>query len=177
MYYMKNDARLVAMASLLGLPAGLVWLKWATPAQWLATERGLVMTEELAAGQFDVVAAFTVIGLVVGLVVGLTVSLLSKRKAWRLVPVAIAGSLAAAWLCWLVARIFGPADPRDATGVELGQLVSTQFVVDAWPAFLAWPLTALFIVTVAIYIDEDLEDLTDLEPEPRKLESLPSSLE
>ena len=171
MYYMKNDARLVAMASLLGLPAGLVWLKWATPAQWLATERGLVMTEELAAGQFDVVAAFTVIGLVVGLVVGLTVSLLSKRKAWRLVPVAIAGSLAA------VARIFGPADPRDATGVELGQLVSTQFVVDAWPAFLAWPLTALFIVTVAIYIDEDLEDLTDLEPEPRKPESLPSSLE
>ena len=162
---------IVAMTGLLGLPAGLVWLLWAEPAQWLMTERGLVMTESLAVGQFDVVAKFTIIGVVIGFIIGATVSTLARSDGWRLVPMAMASSLLAAALCWLVVRLFGPQDPHGLSDVPLGELVPTQFTVDAWPAFLAWPLAAVFVVTVSIYMSDDLPEASSPEFSPQSLES------
>lgn len=165
-----SKAAIVAMAGLLGFPAALAWLLWGEPAQWLMTERGLVMTESLAVGQFDVVAKFTIIGVIVGFVIGAAVSFRGSQYGWQMVPVAIAGSLIAAAMCWLAARYFGPQDPHDVGEVPLGELVPTQFTVDAWPAFLAWPLAAVFVVTIVIYMSDDL-DVTSPESSPQSLAS------
>lgn len=152
---MKREIWALGASALLGLPAGLVWLLWAEPAHWLMTERGLVMTQELARGQFNVVATFAIIGAAVGLLVGVAMVVTTKETTWRLVPAAVGGSLLAAGTCWLVGYFFGPSNPSSATGVAIGELVPVQFVVDAWPAFLAWPLGAVFMVTVAIYMSDD----------------------
>src|SRR5690606_17744837 len=143
-----NKRIVVAMTGLLGLPAGLVWLLWAEPAQWLMTERGLVMTESLAVGQFDVVAKFTIIGVVVGFMIGATVSTLARSHGWWRVQIVMFSSLLAAALSGLVVRLFGPQDEHGVADIPLGELVPTQFPVDAWPAFLAWPLAAVFVVTI-----------------------------
>ncbi|NLC97687.1 MAG: hypothetical protein GX678_01230 [Actinomycetales bacterium] len=163
---MNRGVRAVFMTGLLGLPAALVLLLWAEPAQWLMTERGLVMTQELTRGQFDVVAKFSIIGLVAGFIAGSAIAFTVKPITWRLVPLAIGGSLLAAGLCWLVARVFGPSDPTSVTGIPVGELVPTQFTIDAWPAFLAWPLGALLIVASAVYMSEySPDEANDLESE------------
>lgn len=162
---------IVALAGLLGFPAALAWLLWGEPAQWLMTERGLVMTESLAVGQFDVVAKFTTIGVIVGFVIGTVVSFFGRSFGWQMVPIAIVGSLVAAAVCWLLARFFGPQDPHDIGEVPLGELVPTPFTVDAWPAFLAWPLAAIFVVTVVIYLSDDVLEPKAPESSPQLLES------
>lgn len=152
---MKRYLWVVVMSSLVALPAASVWLLWAEPAQWIMTERGLMMTQELAAGQFDVVAKFTMIGLVSGLMIGLVVAFALRPATWRNVPVALGSATLAAGLCWLLGRVLGPSDPSAANGVPVGELVSTQFAVDTWPAFLAWPLMSLFVIAVFIYMSDD----------------------
>lgn len=152
---MNGSRKAVLLSSLLGIPAGLVWLWWAEPAQWLMTEQGLVMTEGLAVGQFDVVATYSIIGLIVGIFIGIIVVLMVRPVTSKLVALAVGSSLLAAFECWVIAQLFGPGDPSRATGAELGELVSERFIVDTWSAFLVWPFGALVVLVVTTYMSED----------------------
>ena len=152
---MNRVSRVMLAVVLSGLPAALVWGWLGRPAQWLATEGGLVLTEGEAPGQFQVVAMFTVVGVVVGLVTGVLVQRMLVPARWQIVLALAAASTAAALLCWQVGVLLGPAPPQEATGLEVLATVPSQFGVDALPAFLVWPLASVLAYTLAFYLSTD----------------------
>lgn len=148
---MKLTFSSILASAFLGIPAGAIWILWSNPAQWVMTERGLMMTEELARGQFDVVAKFVIITMVMGLFIGGTTVFIVARYDWLLVLIALISSVSGTFVCWLVGQLLGPGDPRKVEGLAIGELVPTQLTVDTWPAFLVGPFVALLVVVVAIY--------------------------
>ncbi|MCD9153238.1 hypothetical protein [Aeromicrobium duanguangcaii] len=138
-----------------GIPAGFVWWGLGRPAQWLATERGLVLTEENATGRFQVVAVFTVVGVVLGLVAGVAVQRFTRSAQWQTVVGLAAAASAASLLCWRLGVWLGPSSPRDATGLEVGDVVRDQFAVDTIVPFLLWPLAAVLSYTITLYLSSD----------------------
>jgi len=167
----NKAVKATVMSGLLGLPAGLVWLLWTEPAMWLMTERGLVMTEDLAAGQFNSVATFSLIGAVVGTLVGLVVVFVVGVRTWHTVCPAVGGALLAAGQCWVMGIVFGPNNPTAQTTVDLGKRVPAQFVVDTPASFAVWPLCAAIVVFVSFYSAEGTRaPATESESVPRERE-------
>lgn len=146
-------ALLVVVAS--GIPAALVWVALARPSQWVATERGLVLTEGAATGQFQVVAVFTVIGLVVGLVAGTLVHRFTRPAPWHTLVALAAASSAAALVCWRLGVWWGPAPLQQATGLEVGDAVAAPLAVDSVVPFLVWPLASVLTYTLSLYLSTD----------------------
>lgn len=144
-----------------GVPAALVWWWLGSPSQWIATDRGLVLTEQNATGQFQVVAVFTLIGVVVGLACGIAVERRARPARWQTVVALMLASLAAALVCWWLGVVLGPPDPESVTGVKTGSRVPAQFAVDAIPPFVVWPLSALIGYALSLYLsrDPDSDDL------------------
>ncbi|MTB87459.1 hypothetical protein H9L21_06115 [Aeromicrobium senzhongii] len=144
-----------------GVPAAFVWWGLGRPSQWLATERGLVLTEENATGRFQVVAVFTLVGVVLGLVAGVLVQRITRSAQWQTV-VGLAGAASAASLvCWRLGVWLGPQPVRDATGLEVGDVVRDQFAVDTIVPFLLWPLAAVLGYTITLYLSSDGVDEDD----------------
>jgi hypothetical protein len=149
-----------------GIPAAFVWWALARPSQWLATERGLVLTEGNATGRFQVVAMFTLVGLVLGLVAGVLVQLATRPSHWRTVVGLAAAALAAALICWRLGVWLGPPPPQEATGLDVGDTVAAPLAVDTVVPFLVWPLIALLGYTLALYlgsdgVDEPADDVSE----------------
>ena len=157
---------LVAVAAS-GIPAGFVWLWLGEPSQWVATERGLVLTESAASGQFQVVAVFSIIGIVLGVVCGVATHRLTRPGRWQHVVGLAAAAGAAALLCWRVGVLFGPNPPSEVKDVEALQSVPAQFAVDALAPFLLWPLAAVLAYTLSMYLSTDGAD--EDEPEAPEL--------
>lgn len=141
--------------ALLGLPAAAVWVWWAEPATWLVTGDGsLVMSETQAAWQFDAIGTFVVVGAGVGVLIGVLIGFLDRPFSWRSVVAGGLSSLAAALVCWIVGRTWGP-DPSGASTAEDGDLVPAELVVDSPIAFLVWPLCTLLVTTVVAQLIDD----------------------
>ena len=155
---MTRTAKVLLAVVASGVPAALVWLWLGRPAQWLATERGLVLTESAARGQFQVVAVFTLIGVVVGVVSGVVTQRLTRPGRWQDVLGLTAASGAAALLCWQIGVRLGPKPPGEATGLEVLDTVPAQFAVVAVAPFLLWPLAAVLGYTLSLYLSHDDED-------------------
>ncbi len=147
---------LVVVAS--GVPAALVWLAFARPSQWLATERGLVLTEAAATGQFQVLAVFTLVGVVVGLAAGTLVHRLTRPASWHTIVALTAATSAAALVCWRLGVWWGPAPIQQASGLEVGDAVSAPLAVDSVVPFLVWPLAAVLAYTLSLYLSNDGAD-------------------
>lgn len=156
---MTRTSRVLLAVAASGVPAGLVWLWLGRPSEWLATERGLVLTESAATGRFQVVAMFTLIGVVLGVVAGVLVHRFARPARWEVVVGLTAASSAAALLCWRIGVLLGPEPPQDATGLEVLETVPSQFAVDAITPFLLWPLAAVLSYTLSLYLSsEGVED-------------------
>lgn len=138
-----------------GFPAALVWVWLGEPSMWVGSDRGLVMTEPNAVGQFQVVGVYTLIGVVVGLVAGFVVQLLGRPGRWQTIVGLACAVSAAALICWQLGIVLGPPDPSGVTGVENGELVPAQFAMDSIPSFLVWPLAAILTFTLAMYLGSD----------------------
>lgn len=158
---MTRRAWVLPAVAAAGIPAAAVWLWLGEPAQWLGTERGLVLTESAARGQFQVVAVFTLIGMVVGVVSGPLVHRLTRPGRWQDLLALAAAAGAASLVCWRLGVALGPDSPRDATGVEVLQTVPASFAVDALAPFLVWPLSAVLSYTLAMYLSHDGADRED----------------
>lgn len=165
---MTRIATVLLAVAASGVPAGLVWLWLGEPSEWLATERGLVLTESAAGGQFQVVAVFALIGIVLGVVAGALTHRLTRPGRWQHVVGLTAAASAAALLCWRVGVMLGPNPPAEAKDVEVLQTVPSQFAVDALAPFLLWPLAAVLAYTLSMYLSTDGVDEDD-EPEPAEV--------
>jgi len=168
----STRALLAVVAS--GVPAALVWLWLGEPAEWLATERGLVLTEGAARGQFQVVGVFCLIGVVLGIVTGMVVHRLTRPGRWHDVLGLAAASAAASLVCWQLGVLLGPNPPAEATGLEVLDTVPAQFAVDALAPFLLWPLASVLAYTLSLYLSDDgADEDEDLRTEDVSARSLP----
>lgn len=138
-----------------GVPAAFAWWAFGRPAEWLMTERGLLLTEGQATGQFQVVAVFSIVGVVVGLVSGFLVHRLARPARWQALVGLAGASTAAALVCWRLGIRLGPPPPQDVTGAEVLELVPSQFAVDTIVPFLVWPLAAVLAYTLSLYLSTD----------------------
>src|SRR5690606_2669206 len=104
----NRTARLLLVVAASGIPAAFVWWALARPSQWMATDRGLILTEANATGRFQVVAVFTVIGTVLGLLAGWWVHRQSRPGTWRVVLGLAAAASVASLVCWRLGARLGP---------------------------------------------------------------------
>lgn len=165
---MSRSTRALLAVVAAGVPAAFAWWAFGRPAQWLVTERGLILTEDQATGRFQVVAVFTIVGAVVGLLSGVLVHRLTRPARWQVVVGLAAAATASALLCWRLGIWLGPPPPQDVEGAEVLELVPSQFAVDTVVPFLVWPLAAVLAYTLSLYlstdgVDEDWDD-TDETP-------------
>ncbi len=171
---MTRTSRVLLTVAASGIPAAFVWLWLGSPSEWLATERGLVLTESAATGRFQVVAVFTIIGVVLGVVAGVVVHRTTRPARWQVVVGLAAASSAAALVCWRLGVQLGPAPPQEATGLEVLETVPSQFAVDAITPFLLWPLAAVLSYTLSLYLSSEGADEDDeLDDEPLSARSQP----
>lgn len=160
---MTRASRVLLAVAASGIPAAFVWLWIGEPSEWIATDRGLVLTESAATGRFQVVAMFALIGVVLGVVAGIVVHRTARPARWE-VPLGLAAAAsAAALLCWRLGVLLGPEAPEQVKGLELGDTVQSPFAVDALTPFLLWPLAAVLAYTLSLYlssegVDEDEAD-------------------
>jgi hypothetical protein len=144
----------------LGVAGGLFWVWLAEPAQWEVTEQGIILTEDAARGQFEVVVAFVAIGAVLCLGWGVAAGRVLREIGWRLVPVFAVFASAAALIAWRVGVALGPADPRDTVDPSLGDRLPAQLEIDAVAPFVVWPIFALAGLLLAAWLDRS----DDVEP-------------
>lgn len=152
---MTRTGRALLAVAAAGVPAALVWWAFARPSRWLVTDDGLVLTEGNATGAFQVVAVFTIVGIVLGIVSGVAVQRTTRPARWETVVGLAAAATAAALLCWRVGVWLGPPPLGDAAGLQTGDEVPAPFAVDAVVPFLVWPLVAVLSYTLALYLSSD----------------------
>ena len=148
----------------LGVAGGLLWVWLAEPAQWEVTDRGIILTEDAARGQFEVILAFVGIGAVLCLGWGLVTGHVLRDIGWRLVPVFAVIATAAALIAWRVGIMLGPADPRETVSPSLGDRLPAQLEIDAVAPFVVWPIFALAGLLLAAWLDrsDDIEPSDEL---------------
>lgn len=145
---MRRLFAVVVGALVIGALAAVVWSRVADPSQWEVADGGLRLTEEASRGDFRVLLAFGVIGLVAGLLIGLVGDLV-LRSAWPGLLLLTGVSVLAALLAWRLGIALGPPDPRTVGDLSDGDRVPSRLAVDSVVPFLTWPLGVLAGVLVA----------------------------
>ena len=154
----KRVVRWSAGMLVLGAAGGLLWLWLAEPAEWRVTDRGIILTEEAARGQFAVVLMFVGLGAGLCFVWGWIAGRALRELGWVLVPVFAGVAGAAAVIAWRVGVAFGPTHPRDVTSPSLGDRLPAPLEIDAVAPFLVWPMFALLGLLVAAWLDHSEDD-------------------
>jgi hypothetical protein len=143
---------------LLGVAAGLMWLWLAEPAEWQVTERGIVLTEDAARGQFAVVVLFVGLGAGLCFAWGWAAGHALREAGWVLVPLFAGVAGAAALIAWRVGVALGPTHPQDVADPSLGDRLPSPLEIDAVAPFLVWPMFALLGLLVAAWLDRSDAD-------------------
>lgn len=137
---------------LVGVAAGFVWERLATPAEWEVRATGLVMDEAAAQGQFAVVVVFVLVGLVASLLLGTVTAWAWREAGWLVTPLVIATTAAASVLAWRLGVHLGPPDPSAAKDAAVGDHVPARLAIDGLAPFLVWPIFGLVGVMVATLV-------------------------
>jgi len=145
----------------LGAVGGLLWLWLAEPAEWQVTERGIILTEDAARGQFAVVVMFVGLGAGLCFVWSWIAGRALRELGWVLVPVFAGVAGAAAVIAWRVGVALGPTHPRDVADPSLGDRLPAPLEIDAVAPFLVWPMFALLGLLVAAWLDRSEDDDQD----------------
>ena len=74
---------------LLGVAAGVVWERLATPAEWEVREGGIVLGEAAAKGDFSVIVVFVAVGAVASLMRGAFAAWTLRDLGWIVTPLII----------------------------------------------------------------------------------------
>ncbi len=150
----------VAAMLLLGVAAGVVWQWRANPAQWeVRADGSIVLTEIAAREQFGVIVLFVIAGAVVSLLWGLTATALLRDLGWRLTPLIVVTTLAAAVIAWRVGVMLGPVGPQDAVDPAIGDRLPSKLAIDGVAAFVVWPIFGVMGLLITMWLSKDDEDL------------------
>jgi hypothetical protein len=128
---------------LLGVAAGFVWERLASPAEWEVRGAGLRMDEAASKGQFSVVVVFVLVGAVASLVWGVFTALTLRDLGWIVTPFIIVLTLIASVIAWRLGVRLGPPDPSSVKGASDGDHIPARLAIDGFSAFLVWPIFGL----------------------------------
>jgi hypothetical protein len=142
----------------LGGVGGLLWLWLAEPAEWEVTDRGIILTEDAARGQFAVVVTFVAIGAVLCVLWGWAAGRSLHELGWVLVPVFASAAALASLAAWQVGVRLGPSDPREAVDPSIGDRLPASLEIDAVAPFLVWPMFAIIGLLLSAWLDRSEED-------------------
>jgi len=136
----------------LGVAAGFVWERIASPAEWEVTRTGLQMDEAASEGRFGVVVMFVLVGVLACLAWGAFAALTLRDLSWVVTPFILVLTAAAAVVAWRVGVTLGPPDPTTVKDVAVGDQVPARLAIDGIAPFLVWPIFGLvgFIVTTLL---------------------------
>jgi hypothetical protein len=142
---------------LLGVAAGFVWERLASPAEWEVRETGLVMDEAGSRGQFAVIVVFVLVGAVASLLCGLFSAWILRDIGWIVTPFIVGLTLVAAVIAWRLGVHLGPPDPSTVKGAAVGDQIPAELAVDGLAPFLMWPVFGLigFITTMLVATTRD----------------------
>lgn len=156
----------VAAMLLLGVAAGVVWQWLANPAEWeVRTDGRIVLTEMASRGQFGVIVVFVIAGAVASLIWGFATGLGLRDLGWRLTPLVILTTVAAALIAWQIGMALGPDGPQSAVDPAVGDKLPSKLAIDGVAPFVVWPIFGVLGVLLAAWMSNEAEDpLVDLQP-------------
>ena len=128
---------------LMGVAAGYVWERVATPAKWEVRETGLLMDEAASKGQFSVIVVFVLIGALASLVWGGFAAWTLRDFGWMVTPFIVVLTLIASVIAWRLGVQLGPPDPSTVKGASVGDHIPARLAIDGFSPFLAWPIFGL----------------------------------
>lgn len=145
-----------------GVLAGVLWEAIVPLPTYLVNVDGYAATSERGLADFVAGDAwFVVLGVVLGGVCGLISWWWFGGLGWRVVPLAVGGSLLMAALCWLVGWLLGPGpfEPRLAAASP-GEVLAIELTVRGPVALLVWPFAACLVVMLLSALTRDPEEHT-----------------
>ena len=128
---------------LLGVAAGFVWERLATPAEWEVREAGVVMDEAASKGQFSVIVVFVLVGALTSLIWGAFTAWTLRDVGWMVTPFIVVLTLIAAVIAWRLGVRLGPPDPSTVRDATVGDHIPARLAVDTFAPFLVWPVFGL----------------------------------
>lgn len=128
---------------LVGVAAGCVWERLASPAEWEVTRTSLSMGEAASEGQFAVIVVFVVVGIVASLLLGGVLAWSLRDMGWVTTPLVVLATAGASVIAWRVGVHLGPPDPSSVKDVAVGDHVPARLAIDGLAPFLAWPVFGL----------------------------------
>lgn len=128
---------------LLGVAAGFVWERLATPAEWEVRDAGVVMDEAASKGQFSVIVVFVLIGAVTSLIWGAFAAWTLRDVGWIVTPFIVVLTLTASVIAWRLGVRLGPPDPSTVRDAKVGDHIPARLAVDTFAPFLTWPVFGL----------------------------------
>ncbi len=128
---------------LLGVAAGFVWERLATPAEWEVRQGGIVMGEAAAKGDFAVIVVFIAVGALASLLWGAFAAWTLRDLGWIVTPLIIVLTAIASVIAWRLGIRLGPPDPASVKGLTVGDHVPAKLAVDGIAPFLVWPIFGL----------------------------------
>lgn len=144
---------------LVGVAAGFVWERLATPAEWEVRGTGLAMDEAASKGQFSVIVVFVLVGLIASLLLGLVMGWTLGDVGWIVSPLVITATTAASVIAWRLGIHLGPPDPSSITGASVGDHIPARLAIDGVAPFVVWPIFGLIGLIVATLIGVAREPL------------------
>lgn len=155
---MKLCSTVVVML-LLGVATGFVWEALAKPAEWEVREGGsIVLTEIAARDQFGVIVVFVIAGIVASLVWGVVATLVLEDLGWKLTPLVIVVTLAAAVIAWRIGIAIGPVGPREAVNPAVGDKLPSKLAIDGVAPFFAWPVFGVLGIVLTTWMRKDTDE-------------------
>jgi hypothetical protein len=141
---LADVAVIVGGMALLGVIAGVVWARVATPPQLIRYQHNIGQDELQLSRLFAVDGWYAVIAAVGGLVGGLGFALLRRRDELVTLLLTVVGCVVAAFLMKATGHLLGPGDPTAALReAPVGAHVDAQLELKSFASMLAWPFTAL----------------------------------
>jgi len=148
---LKDVAVIVGGMAVLGVVCGALWALVVEPAQLIRFDNG-VGQDELQLGRvFDADGWFATIAAAAGLVAGLVFGFWRRRNLLTTVLLAMVGCVVAGLLMWKVGVALGPDDPAAMLQqAPVGTHADAPLHRPEWPIFLAWPISALVGLLIAL---------------------------
>jgi hypothetical protein len=128
---------------IMGVAAGFVWERLASPAEWEVRDTGIVLTEAASKGQFSVIAAFVLVGAVGSLVLGWFTGWITRDLGWPLTPLVIGLTVLGSLIAWRLGVHLGPPDPASVDAASAGDRIPSKLAIDGFSPFLVWPVFGL----------------------------------
>lgn len=137
---------------LMGVAAGFVWERLASPAEWEVRDTGIVLTEAASKGQFSVIAAFVLVGAVASLVLGWFTGWIARDLGWLLTPLVIGLTVGGSLIAWRLGVHLGPPDPTSVDAAAVGDRIPAKLAIDGLSPFLVWPVFGLVGLIASILV-------------------------